>query len=112
MEERIAVSKGEIRDSQLASMVAEEMRCLLAAAEDPRLQALTVTSVSSEHGGKHFIVCLAPDPDSEEFYRAEEIKRVLKAAHGFLRSELAEALNFKRSPDFTFMVDPLYPPVP
>jgi ribosome-binding factor A len=101
------MKKGEIRDSQLATMIAEELDYVLSSANDRRLSNLMVTGVQPKPGGGHFIVYVAPSEDSDRAYSVSEMKAVLKGAAGFLRSELASLLNLKRVPDLTFVPDPL-----
>ncbi len=102
------MTKGRIRDSQLANLIAEELEYVLSSANDPRLAELTVTAVEPKPGGGHFVVYVAPQQGCDTFYSSSEIKKVLQKANGFLRSELTELLNLKRSPDLTIIPDPLH----
>jgi len=108
------MKKGKIRDVQLATLIAEELELVLATANDPLLSELTVTRVEPEKGGSRFIVFLAPAEDLGYFRSLHEIEAVLKRASGFLRSELGEALNLKRTPNLSLVADPfiLLPSVP
>jgi ribosome-binding factor A len=95
---------GEVRDLRLATLVAEELELVFYAANDQRLAELSITHVESRNGGRCFVVCVTPSDVSATFSSAEEIRRVLLRATGFLRSALAEALNLKRTPDLKFIV--------
>jgi ribosome-binding factor A len=96
--------KGDIRDTQLASLIAEELDYLLSSANDPRLAELVVRAVSPKAGGGHFIVYVGPSEGQCLATSSHELKEVLKRATGFLRSELADLLNLKRTPDLTFVL--------
>jgi ribosome-binding factor A len=100
------MKKGEIRDNQLANLIADELSYVLGTAGDSRLAELTVTNIEAKPGGKHFVVYVAPDEGSSAFSSIEEMKEALKKASGFIRSELAQTLNLKRAPELTFMPDP------
>jgi ribosome-binding factor A len=102
------MKKGEIRDTQLANLVASEVEYILGSAGDARLAELIVTAVEPKSNGRHFVVCVAPDEEPAPFASVEELKELLKKASGYIRSELAEALNLKRTPELTIMPDPTY----
>lgn len=101
------MKKGEIRDTQLASLIAEELDYVFSSANDSRLAELTITGVETKSRGGHFVVYVAPQEGSKLFTSEAEISSVLKKASGFLRSELSKLLNLKRTPDLTFIVSPL-----
>lgn len=103
------MKKGEIRDTQLANLIAEELDYVLSSANDPRLGDLIVTSVIPKTGGGHFIVYVAAQKQMGGFNSATEMKAVLKKAAGFIRYELTEVLNLKRAPELTFIPDLLSP---
>lgn len=102
------MKNGEIRDEQLARLVAEELDYVLSSASDPRLAELTVTGVTPKAGGGHFIVYVAPQEGACGFSSITEMKSALKRASSFLRYELGGALNLKRTPDLTVIPDPFY----
>lgn len=101
------MKRGEIRDTQIANLIYEELGYVLSSANDRRLSELTVTRVLPGGGGSHYIVHVRPCEGST-LASAGEIKEALKAAAGFLRAELATAINLKRTPELTIMPDPLW----
>lgn len=101
------MGRGEVRDIQLSSVIAEELGLILCGANDERLSELAITGVQPGKGGGHFTVLVAPSEGSQAFGSAREIKELLDKAASFLRAELSTVLNLKRSPELTFMVDPL-----
>ncbi len=102
------MKKGEIRDAQLANLIAEELDYALSSANDPRLAELIVTRVIPKPGGGHFIVYVAPHEGVGSCNSHAEMKQLLAKASSYLRSELSSVLNLKRSPDLTIEPDPLY----
>jgi ribosome-binding factor A len=102
------MAKGKIRDQQLARLVGEELDLVLAAASDQRLSSLGVTQVACGAGASHYVVCLAPVDGASPFESVEELRALLEHVSGFLRSQLASALNLKRSPQLSLLPDPLY----
>ena len=103
------MKNGKIRDTQLATLIAEELDFVLSSAQDSRLAELTITGVEPKAGAGHFIIYVAPNDDSQSFASATEVKAILQRASGFLRYELSSLLNLKRMPELSFMPDPLYP---
>lgn len=70
--------------------------------DDPILQGLWVNAVVPEPGGTALLVeVVAPDPA-----RIDEVFAHLSAARGWLRSEVAAALQRKRTPYLHFVVVP------
>ncbi len=102
------MTKGIVRDQQLASLVAEEISLILCSASDSRLSELIVTRVDSGPGGKNFVVYVAPESDAQSFTSCDDVKAVLERARGFLRASLASAMNLKRAPELKLALDPLY----
>ena len=102
------MNKGKIRDTQLASLIADELDYLLGSANDPRLTELKVTGVMPKAGAGHFTVYVVPYSGNAGFSSAREMQAALKKAAGFLRYELAGLLNLKRTPDLTLIPDPLH----
>ena len=77
------------------------------AAGDPNLRALLVVSVEPIRGLARLRVTLAPD-DITAFDHAVSNEH-LSRAHGYLRDEVAQALQRKRVPNLEFV---LLPPLP
>ena len=102
------MTRGEIRDTQIASLISEELEYVLSGADDQRLGELTVTAVEPGKGGSHYIVHLTPAEGSVSLRSAAEVEAILKAAAPYIRSELASAMQLKRMPQLTLMLDPLY----
>jgi ribosome-binding factor A len=102
------MKNGDIRDLQLATLIAEELESALYTAHDQRLSELTITRVEPAKGGRHFIIYVVPEEESSSFRSADDIKYLLARASKYLRSALAAAMNLKRTPELTFMLDPLY----
>ncbi len=100
------MKRGDIRDIQLASRIAEELDLILCSAEDARLSQLAVSRVEPGAGGAHFIAYLALGGAMEQQVVPREINGVLDKAASFLRAELCLALDLKRAPQITFMLEP------
>jgi len=103
------MTKGHLRDVQLTHVVAEELNFILGGASDPFLSALRVSEVQAGKGASHFIVMVVPSDEDEGIPRADDVKQALARGSGFMRAELAVALNLKRTPELTFMLDPRVP---
>ena len=103
------MTKGTLRDLQLTHVVAEELNFILGGASDPYLSALRVSEVQAGKGAGHFTVLVVPDEGPEGAPPEKEVKLALERAAGFVRAELAEALNLKRTPELTFVLDPRVP---
>jgi ribosome-binding factor A len=105
------VTRKPERDMQIASLIEEELRLILASAADPRINQLEIRSVIPKPGGRHFSILFGP-PSADEWAVKEdegglEAGRRLDAAMGFLKSELAMNLGLKRCPEISFHPDPL-----
>jgi ribosome-binding factor A len=103
------VTKGTLRDLQLTHVVAEELNFILGGASDPYLSSMRVSEVQAGKGAGHFTVMLVPDESADGLPPAKDLKMALERAAGFVRAELAEALNLKRTPELTFVLDPRVP---
>lgn len=99
------MNEGSIRDEQLAAIITRELELIFAAASDDRLAELTVVGIESRARGTHYVVTVAPDEGAEIRYSAREMDEILRKASGFIRSELALALNLKRCPSLTLVAD-------
>lgn len=69
---------------------------------DPRIGSATVTQVVLETGGKsgHVYVSVVGDEDDEK-----STLEGLRAARGYIRSELLERLGVRHLPELTFHID-------
>ena len=99
------------RDLQLGQRLAEELRTILAAADDDRLREVEVCGVLAERGGRHFRVLFGPAIEDREWVSVDlhgkQMLAWLDGAKPYIRRELAGALNLKKTPDITFQPDPL-----
>jgi ribosome-binding factor A len=103
------MKKGEIRDFQLAQLIAEELGFILDSAHDAELSQLSVAGVEPGGGAGHYVIRIRPSAGGRA-WSPREIKTVLDRAGGYLKSQLVLSLNLKRAPQVTFMPDPLYSP--
>ena len=105
------VTRKPERDMQIASLIEEELRMILASAGDSRINQLELRSVEPKPGGRHFLILFGPPSADEAAVQEDEggleAGRRLKAAMGFLKSELAMNLGLKRCPEISFHPDPL-----
>ncbi len=101
------MKNGEVRDTQLTNLIAEELEFLLGTARDPRLADLVIKAIDAKPGGKHFVIYVAPAEGLAPFQSAAEMQAFLKKAAGYLRFELANSLNLKRAPDLTILPYPM-----
>jgi ribosome-binding factor A len=95
------------RDLQLAQLIFEELLYVFSTADDPILNAIKIEHVIPDDGGKHFLVLVTPDTFTNPANTAEKTTAHLEKAQGFIRSELALAINFKKFPVIKFAINPL-----
>ena len=69
---------------------------------DPRIGSTIVTEVALELGGKSGHVYVAVNGDEQE---EQQTLEGLKAARGYIRSELLERLGVRHLPELTFHID-------
>jgi len=79
---------------------------LLRRVKDPRIKLITITSVNVTHDLRQAKV-LYTMPRQEE-HHADDIKKGLDSATGFMRSELGKRLHVRRVPQIEFVKDDLY----
>ncbi len=79
---------------------------LLRRVKDPRAKLITITGVRVTHDLRQARV-LYTMPRQEE-HHADDIKKGLDSATGFIRSELGKRLRIKRVPQLEFVKDDLY----
>lgn len=87
---------------QLSAQVADALTLALADARDPLLRELVVVSVLPRRGAACLQVTLEVAPDRP----IGEIQRRVERAVGWLRSEVADAIERKRVPDLVIFVVP------
>lgn len=97
------MASGEKRDEQLLLKIAEELRLILSTAEDRRLSEMRVVDIHARAGGRNYTVVLAPGESESD---PGALKELLVRASGYVRYELGTALNLKRTPEITLMLDP------
>jgi ribosome-binding factor A len=83
--------------------VAEIASLALGSSRDSRLQGLLVHSVSVASHGARLMIRVEPSfaPDLEGL---EELMAALEAARGWMRSEIAEGIQRKHTPEVAFEV--------
>lgn len=79
---------------------------LLRRVKDPRVGLITITSVRVTHDLRQATV-LYTMPRQEE-HHADDIRKGLDSATGFIRSELGKRLRVRRVPQIEFVKDDLY----
>src|SRR3954467_12867023 len=90
------------RRGRVAETIEETLSILLSQAADERLNLINVTDVEVNQdlsAAKVWITVTGDDKDREAAMEG------LKHAQGFLRHEMAEALDLRRSPVLTFHYD-------
>ena len=91
------------RRERVSEMMEETLSVLLSQAADERLQFVTVTDVEVNQDLSAAKVWITVDGDDEE---CEEALNALDHAKGFIRREIAQALDLRRAPTLTFHHDP------
>src|SRR5689334_5393335 len=91
------------RTVRLEELIREEIGLLLRGAiRDPRLADVTVTMVELSRDGSRARIWFTAESDDND-NKVEALDR----AAGFLRTQLAEALGLKRTPELRFRRDPV-----
>jgi ribosome-binding factor A len=108
-EEREVSDAGGGRGERLQELIREEMNFLLRnEIRDPRLAGVEATMVQLARDGSCARIWFSADDNDP--------KEALERAAGFLRSQLADSLALKRTPELRFRRDPatrnLTPPAP
>ena len=95
----------------MAKAVHNELSLILSDAADERIRLLKVIRVEALVPGKHFLIVFGPPAsrsgDTPEISGARDAEEILHNALGYIRSELATAVNFKSAPNLTFSPDPV-----
>ena len=88
------------RKERVNDSVMQEVSMILREVKDPRVGMITVTGASVSGDLKYAkIYFSAFDGDVKETLKG------LKSASGFIRSQLAQRLNLRATPEFTFVED-------
>jgi ribosome-binding factor A len=90
--------------SQLCSQVEEAVVYALGASRDAALRDVLVVSVVPARGAASLQLTVESDADGVD--GMDRVHAKLTRAKGYLRSEIASAINRKRTPDLTFVVVP------
>lgn len=95
--------KSTKRPSQVAEVIQHNLVLLLArSTQDPRLKALSITSVDVSPDLKLARVYFTLLDKTKEF---EEVTQSLKKATGFFRAQLAQSLQLRYMPRLHFIYD-------
>ncbi len=88
---------------RLTEAIKEEITTILAGElRDPRIGLVTVTQILMAPGGKAARVYVSVQGSDKE---VEDCLAGLRAASGYIRHELAEALGLRKAPELTFHLD-------
>lgn len=79
----------------------EALSLALASSADPRLEDALLLDVRVSPGAGPLVVLVSAPPAS-----LSSVEAALDAAHGHLRSEVAQAIHRKRAPELTFAIVP------
>lgn len=91
------------RRGRAAEMIKDTLAVALSQAADPRLNAVNVTDVEVNQDMSAAKIWYYVAGDEAE--AREEAEAGLKHAQGFLRTQIAEALDLRRAPVLTFHYD-------
>jgi len=92
------------RTVRLEELIREEIGLLLRGAiRDPRLADVTVTMVELSRDGSRARIWFTAENDDDNDNKIEALDR----AAGFLRTQLADGLGLKRTPELRFRRDPV-----
>lgn len=92
----------DTRAEQLSAQVADALTLAFADARDPLLRDLVVVAVVPRRGA----ACLQVTLEVAPLRPIGEIQRRVQRAVGWLRSEVADAIERKRVPELVFIVRP------
>jgi len=92
------------RKERVADMLQVELSILLhREIEDPRIQDVTVTAVDVAPNFAHAKIYVTALND--EARAKQDLMKALKAASGFLRSQLAQRMQMRTTPELRFLYD-------
>lgn len=104
-------SSDPVRDQQLAKIIGNELSMILSGAADSRLQSVEIVRVEPKPGGRHFLIIYGPPSgtpaETADIGGPDDALDLLTKAHGYIRSELALALNLKFAPELSYAPDPV-----
>lgn len=92
------------RVTQLCAQVEEAVALALASAADPVLRDVRVLGVAPLAGAARVQVMVVPDGPEAIALPFDEVIERLERARGYLRSEVALAINRKKTPDLMFRI--------
>lgn len=98
-------SRGERKVQQLCREVERTLSCALAACGDDQLRNLIVMAVDPAPDGSRLLVSLCPALGTLDV-DVGALRQRLQDVRGFLRSEVAAAIQRKRTPELAFQVVP------
>lgn len=90
------------RRERAAEMIEQALTVLLTQAADERLNLINITAVEVNQDLSAAKVWMTVSGDEEE---RREALTALKHAQGFIRSEIAQALDLRRAPTLTYYYD-------
>ena len=94
---------GKIKQKRIAEQIKTRLsELVLTEVNDPRVQGITITSVTLDRELQHADIRVNALGDES---REEEVLAGLKSAHSFLRRELARQLRLRKLPQFHFHWD-------
>jgi ribosome-binding factor A len=96
-------ARGERKVQQLCREVERTLSCALGACSDDQLRNLVVVSVDPAPDGSRLLVSLASAVGTLDVDVGVLLKRV-QDVRGFLRSEVAAAIQRKRTPELAFQI--------
>ena len=79
---------------------------LLRRVKDPRVGRITITGVKMTHDLRYVRILYTMPWQEEE--HADDVKRGLDSAKGFIRAELGKRLRLRKVPQIEFIKDELY----
>ena len=92
------------RQTRINEQMAQELAIALREIKDPRL-ANSLVSITEVDCAKDLKNARVYYSFFQQKYTAEEVKRALKGAAGYLRTHLARTLNLRETPQLTFEFD-------
>jgi ribosome-binding factor A len=92
-----------LRQKRVADRLLQEISGLLLGMNDPRLSLVTVTVVNIDRELEHANVFVSTVGDEA---RRKEVMQVLNGAKGYIRREVSQRVQLRRSPELLFHWDP------
>ncbi len=92
-----------LRQKRVADRLLQEISGLLLGMNDPRLGLVTVTVVNIDRELEHANVFVSTVGNEA---RRKEVMQVLNGAKGYIRREVSQRVQLRRSPELLFHWDP------